>query len=82
MELLLERDPNNLIYHLFYYLISTDKDIAEFMMRKAERIWLRQLNLIPQEGMHLNEPTLYDIPWIKIPIPVPDKPEKDKTILE
>jgi len=40
------------------------------------------LNLIPQEGMHFNEPTLYDIPWIKIPIPVPDKPEKDKAILE
>ncbi|CAD8056778.1 unnamed protein product [Paramecium primaurelia] len=84
LELLLDKDPNNLIYHLFYYLIiqQTDQELADFMMQKAERIWLRQLNLIKQEGMHHEDPQLYDIPWIKIPIPVPDKPEKDKAILE
>lgn len=48
LELLLEKEPNNLIYHLFYYMIvyQSDNELGEFMMRKAERIWMRSISLI------------------------------------
>ncbi|KAM3132785.1 hypothetical protein pb186bvf_015090 [Paramecium bursaria] len=84
LELLLEKDPNNLVYTLFLYFVlqNNDQALSQSLYYKAERLFLRQLNLIPNEGNHYQSPTLYDIPWIKIPIPPPDKPEKDKAIIE
>ena len=64
------------------YILKSDDLVKKKYLARCERLFMREKQLLSPAGSHKEKPNLFDMPWIKINLPPPDKPEKDKAILE